>query len=71
MFRDPVDSSTIAAIGYDEESEVLEIEFVAGAVYRYLGVSTEVFDTFTKARSLGRFFNEHIKDAYPWEKVEG
>jgi hypothetical protein len=65
MLRDPVDSSTIAAIGYDDEREILEIEFVAGTVYRFLGVSEEVFDTFSRARSLGRFFNERIKDAYP------
>ena len=70
MFRDPVHSSTIAAIGYDEERAILEIEFVAGTVYRFLGVSMDVFDTFRRARSLGRFFNEHIKDAYPWEKME-
>jgi hypothetical protein len=70
MFREPVSSSTIAAIGYDEETGTLEVEFVSGTVYRYRGVSQDVFEDFRAALSKGRFFNWHIKDAYPWEGVE-
>ena len=43
MFREPVVSESIAAIGYDDDAEVLEVEFVTGAVYRYRGVSQDVF----------------------------
>ena len=70
LSREPVSSSTIAAIGYDEEREILEVEFVSGALYRYLGVPDEVFDALWAAPSKGKFFNEHIRDAYPWEQVE-
>ena len=70
MFRELVSSSVIAAFGYDEEREVLEVEFASGAVYRYLNVSLDVFEDFRAARSKGRFFNEQIKDAFPWEQVE-
>jgi hypothetical protein len=70
MFREPVSSSTIAAVGYDEETEMLEVEFVSGTVYRYYSVRQDVFDDFCAAHSKGRFFNRHIKDAYPWESVE-
>jgi hypothetical protein len=70
LLREPVASSMIASVGYDEECEVLEVEFASGAVYRYLGVSEEVFDRFLAARSKGTYFNRHIKDAYPWEQVE-
>jgi hypothetical protein len=71
LLREPVASSTIASIGYDEEREVLEVEFTSRAVYRYRGVSEEVFEGFLAARSKGTYFNQHIKDAYPWELVEG
>src|SRR5262245_28586511 len=70
MFREPVASSMIAAIGYDEDSETLEVEFVSGAVYRYLGVSQDVNEAFRRCASKGTFFNERIRDAYRWENVE-
>ena len=69
MFREPVSSSMIAAIGYDEETETLEVEFASGAVYRYRGIHQDVFEDFRAAPSKGRFFNHHIRDAYPWEEV--
>ena len=67
---EPVSSSAIAAIGYDEDREVLEVEFTSGTAYRYLRVSLDVFESFLAARSKGRFFNKRIKDAYPWELIE-
>jgi hypothetical protein len=63
MFREPVSSSVIAAIGYDEEREVLEVEFTSGTIYRYLRVSLDVYEDFLASRSKGTFFNERIKDA--------
>ena len=69
MFREPVSSSMIAAIGYDEETETLEVEFVSGAVYRYRSVNQDVVEDFRAAPSKGRFFNQHIKDAYPWDEL--
>jgi len=38
MDRTPVSSSNISAIGYDSDSEMLEVEFTNGAVYSYSGV---------------------------------
>ena len=70
MFREPVSSRSIAAIGYDDDAEILEVEFVSGSVYRYRGVSQDVFEDFRRAPSKGIFFNRHIKEAYPWEPVE-
>ena len=70
MYREPVSSGSIAAIGYDDDTETLEVEFVSGAVYRYRGVSQDVFEDFRQAPSKGAFFNQHIRDAYPWEQLE-
>jgi hypothetical protein len=69
MLREPVSSSVIAALGYNEDREVLEVEFTSGTVYRYLHVGIEVYEDFLAAPSKGRFFNERIKDAFPWEQV--
>lgn len=70
MFREPVSSRSIAAVGYDDDAEALEIEFVTGAVYRYSGVPQDVFEDLREAPSKGAFFNRLIKDAYPFEQVE-
>lgn len=69
MYREPVVSESIASIGYDDDAEVLEIQFVSGAVYRYSGVPQDVHEDFRQAPSKGAFFNRHIKDAYAWEQV--
>ncbi len=70
MYREPVVSESIAAIGYNDDAEVLEVEFVTGTVYRYRGVPQDVYEDFRQAPSKGAFFNRHIKDAFPWELVE-
>ena len=38
MIRDPVSSSNIASIGYDSDSETLEIEFTNGSIYQYFNL---------------------------------
>ena len=70
MRRSPVSSSVIASVGYAHDTEVMEIEFVSGAVYRYRGVSPDVYEDFCDAPSKGTFFNAHIKNAYLWEQVK-
>ena len=40
--RQPVRSTAIAAVGYSKRRHILEIEFVNGAIYRYLDVPPSV-----------------------------
>ena len=70
LHREPVSSSAIVALGYDEEAGTLEVEFISGAICRYHGVDPHVYEDFRSASSKGKFFNRHIRDAYPWESVE-
>ena len=69
MRLSPVDSSSLASIGYDSTQQLLEVEFKHGAVYRYEDVPPEVFTVFLKADSKGAFFNSHIKDSYDCVRV--
>lgn len=69
MRRQPVDSSSIAAIGYSSTERVLDVEFKYGAVYRYADVPSDVFEAFLAAPSKGAFFNEAIKDTYDFVRV--
>jgi KTSC domain len=69
MLREAVDSESIASIGYADDAEVLEVEFVNGAVYRYRGVPQDLYEDLRQAPSKGAFFNHNIRDAYPYEQV--
>lgn len=68
MRRVPVDSSSIAAIGYDPESCVLEIEFrQSGQIYRYFGVPVADYGAFLNAESKGTYLNQKFKPrGYPY-----
>ena len=70
MKRQPVESSNLRSVGYDEFLLVLEIEFKSGAVYRYYGVPSEVHDELVNAESVGKYFNANVKSKYNFLKVE-
>lgn len=65
MRRTPVRSTVIAAVGYDPETALLEIEFRSGDVYRYFAVPPSVHTALLEAESPGAYFNTHVSDRYP------
>lgn len=69
MERTPVSSSNISAIGYDEESQVLEVEFNNGAVYAYTGVPLGEYEGFMNADSKGKYLHANIKNSYSFMKL--
>ena len=68
MQRVPVDSSSIAVLGYDPEGCVLEIEFrQSGQIYRYFGVPAAEYAAFLSAESKGSYLNQEFKQrGYPY-----
>lgn len=64
-----VNSSNIAAVGYDAGTETLEVEFVNGFRYQYYGVAQGLFDEMMQAASKGRFLNQYIRNQYPYSRV--
>lgn len=69
MKLQPVESSMIQAVGYDEEAEALQVRFNSGQVYEYSGVPKMVFDRLMAAESKGSFMHEAIIDCYPYRKI--
>lgn len=65
-------SSQIKAVGYDEASETLAVEFVdtPGRTYHYHGFKRGTWDAFQDAPSKGSFFYNHIKGQYGYDRVE-
>ncbi|MDT0650831.1 KTSC domain-containing protein [Autumnicola edwardsiae] len=66
--RVPVDSSNIAAVGYDKEAHILEIEFHHGAVYQYVDVPENVYEKLMSSPSKGVYVAHEIKEKYNYQK---
>lgn len=68
MDRTPVDSSTIADVGYDEASLTLEVGFHNGTVYQYFDVPQSLFQELMAASSKGAFLSSQIKNHFRYTK---
>jgi KTSC domain len=62
--RQAVQSTAIAKIGYSKRRHMLEIEFVNGAVYRYLDVPVTVYRDLMSSESKARFYDSNIRRHY-------
>ncbi|RLV55704.1 KTSC domain-containing protein [Aeromicrobium phragmitis] len=71
MKRALVSSSSLRSVGYDDTTHTLEVEFHKGAIYRFDAVPREVHDELVSAESIGRYFNENVRDAYPYRRLKG
>jgi hypothetical protein len=69
MKRISVNSSNLASIGYDEQNEILEIEFNHGGAYQYYDVPKDVHNELMNASSHGKYFIANIKDNYNLKKI--
>lgn len=69
MDRQAVVSSNIAAVGFDEDTGTLQVEFSSGTVYEYQGVPKDVYDGLMAAESKGSYFAKHIRGAYLTAKL--
>ncbi|MDD5183659.1 MAG: KTSC domain-containing protein [Paludibacter sp.] len=69
MERKPVKSSNIAAIGYDDSSATLEIEFLNGSIYQYFDVPDHIYKEIMGADSQGKYLAANIKGNFRYSKV--
>lgn len=65
----PVSSSNISSIGYDNNTQTLEVVFQNGSVYQYYNVPETIFEALKQAPSKGQFLNSQIKNAFPYSRV--
>jgi KTSC domain-containing protein len=69
MERKRVNSSKIRSIGYDEKSQVLEVEMSNGQVFQYSKVYPEVHRRFMNAPNPTSFFDDKIAEEYAAKRV--
>ena len=72
MERETVKSSNLASIGYDEENNILEIEFKHGGIYQYSKVPFNVYEELMNAMSHGTYFSANIRNnsSYKTKKLK-
>ena len=71
MEREPVDSSNLLSVGYDDASETLEVEFKGGNVYQYYGVPQLEHVALRSAQSVGSYFSGEHSQRLPLRKALG
>ena len=61
-------SSVIQSFVYDKEEQRLVVRFVSGKVYTYDDVPAEVAEGFRAAASKGTYFNDVVRDRFPFAR---
>lgn len=64
----PVKSSQIVSVGYDNAAQILYVLFTSQIPYRYLAVPPHIHLDFLGAASLGVYFRQCIKGRFVCEK---
>jgi len=69
MKREPVESSALRSVGYDEENEILEVEILdTGHIYQYKNIAVQEYLNLIQAPSIGWYYNKVIKERYEYEE---
>lgn len=69
MERKTISSTNISAVGYDEASGTLEVEFANGSIYQYFDVPRHVYEEFLGAASAGSYLAKSIKGNYRFGRI--
>ena len=65
----PVNSSNIKAIGYDQSTRTLYVQFNSNSTWEYDLVPIEIYDALSSADSKGKYYNSIIKHAYRGRQI--
>jgi KTSC domain len=66
---DTSESSTIARIGYDSDSQTMTVEFKNSATYNYFDVPAHVFQAISNAPSKGQYLAQQVKGTYRYARA--
>jgi hypothetical protein len=63
------ESTVLHSAAYDDETQELTIRLKSNRTYVYRDVEPYVYDSLVSADSAGRYYNQHIKDHYPYAEI--
>jgi hypothetical protein len=64
-----VQSAMLYAIGYDAKTEVLEVVFNSGGIYRYFHVPAHLYRELVEAESKGQYMWTNVFNLYPYVRL--
>lgn len=67
MYLQPVSSSNIDSIGY--ENNTLYVRFHHGGTYAYYGVPQHIYEGLMNAASHGEYLAKYVKNNYKYSKI--
>jgi len=67
---EPVKSSYIDAVAYNDATRELRIQFKSGATWKYSDVPPSVHVSLLMAESTGKYFAAEIKGVFKARKIE-
>jgi hypothetical protein len=69
MNRTVVASPGIAQVGYEEGSEILEIEFVSGKVFQFYNVPLKLFNQLMNSSHKELYYESNILVRFPYTRI--
>jgi hypothetical protein len=68
MIMQRVSSSNLVAVGYDDSTNTLFIQFKNGT-YKYFDVPQNIYRSLLNASSKGEYHAAYIKDSYGYQRI--
>lgn len=68
LLQATVESSLLSSVGYSSD-QTLELKFRSGLTYRYFTVPATVVEGFLAAESKGAYFNRHVRNCFPYQRL--
>lgn len=62
-------SSNIASVGYDADTQTMEVEFLKGQVYQYEDVPEQVYNDMLESSSPGSYLRNNVINVYSSIKI--
>jgi len=70
MNRTAITANGIAQVGYEQGSEILEIEFTSGKVFQFFNVPEKMFNQFMNTPQKEFYYERNIYERFPYKRVE-
>ncbi|TGE08479.1 KTSC domain-containing protein [Hymenobacter fodinae] len=72
MQRRPIRSTSLKAVGFDADTQTLEIEYRHGGLVRYTGVPAAIYEALLQVPGKAMFVEQVIeRNGYGREQVRG
>jgi hypothetical protein len=70
MKRTAIAAQGIAQVGYEDGSEILEIEFTSGRVFQFFNVPQKMFNQLMVTPYKEVYYESNIYERFPYKRIE-